>query len=752
MPKVEDDFFDPTLTNEDIVNEIDADNEKDFLRQLKKKNKDFLLKCDLLERERIAGYICERLDEVAEKHKDLEEKIDKNDEVFRMVRRTIPGDDGDLPNYTSPISTIAVEVIHADIMNTFHTPKDIGTVLPVEEGDIPKVKKLSTFMNWSTKHELDIFDKTDRLFHNSSKVGEAPYLMHWVKEYGTEIKREPVMNPANPSEPLYDPDTQEVLYQEVEEQKLLYNAPRLEIFSRKDYKQPTNALMDHKPEWESRKIRMSYNTYLQMELQGKFYKGSIDEIKEWENEHSEESNKDDYEGDEIPIGKWHEEFEEWYGTMRLQTIKADAEDETEDRQELEEEIIAIVHTSSETLCQLRINKFPMKERPIGIDYFMPDDEGRRAGRGVMDVMEAIQDGYDALYNQFIFGVAQANNPIIFTAATGNMRQEPLKVKAGFMYPVRDASATQIFRIPPPDASIGQVLELITQWSQLLFGISAFAAGVESTIDPDAPARKTALIVQQGNVRRNTIIKRKNKTLQDILRRWFLLYKANMPPNKYMRIVGESKDNPWKFDAVSILDFSVSAIPDFEIVGNVLNANKTLEANKALSVYQILIANPFFSPQTRNGLQALNSLTKWLIDKMDETGLSNFLPQAEGEVVNTPEEENARFLQGDQGEPTPQEDHVRHIQVHRDFINDPTIPEEIKVKIVLPHIQKHAEMLQQLITQQQVLGELGVPQAQGAQPPPQGVPNASQPNERSQAGVGPIPQGEAQTVFPGRGVV
>ena len=700
------------VSNESIIKEIDADNEKEYLKEIKKKNKGFLIDgLTVLEKERLGRFIIERFNEVKTKHNTFSDKIDDWDSVYRMERKELPGSDGETPNYRTPLTTVALEVIHANMINVFFTPKDWVRALPTEEGDMPKVKKLDVFANWSAKNELKLFEQVDRLFHNSSKVGEAPYLVHWVKEYGTEIVRDIVRNPANPTEPLYDPDTKEPIFQEREEPKLLYNGPKLEIFSRKDYYQPENAIMDKTPEWEMRKIRLSYDEYLKEQLQGKMYADSIREIMDWGGS-GDDSNKEDYEGEQIPVGKWNKEFLEFYGRLRVNVIKSDGDDE--EMQELEEEFIAVVNIESETLCQLRKNKFPLKMRPMGMDYFIPDDEGRRAGIGVPEFLDGMQKGYDALFNQFVLGTMGSNNPIIFYEPMGNTRNEPKKLKLGYMYPTHNSASIKIFQLPPPNQSIQNMLELFQSWSQLLFGISDYSAGVESKIDPTAPAKKAEIVVQQGNVRLNAIIKRKNKTLNDIFKRWFLLYKENMPPNKYMRIVGESEDNPFKFEAVTLSDFSLKSLPDFEMKGNVLNVNKALEANKAIAIYGLLTQNPFFNPQSPQGLQSLHALTKWLIDKFDETGLSRFLPSVPGEQVQTPEEENARFMQGDSGEPTQEEDHANHIRIHHTFIANPNIPQPIKEN-VMAHIQAHIQMLQQKIQQQQMMQQAGIDPSQFAQP-------------------------------------
>jgi len=708
MPNFQDSL---NASPEEIISEINASNEKDYLRQLKKRHKNYLIDgMGILEKERVAEYIIQRFKDVKTNHEELESRIDEYDDIYRMVRKPVSGDDGSMPNYRTPLSTVASEVIHANIMNTFFTPRDVGRVLPTEEGDVKKVNKLTTFLNWSVDNELNIFENIDRLFHNSNKNGECPYIVHWVKEYGTEIKREIIFNPTDPSQPLIDPETQEPLYQEREEQKLLYNGPKLEIFSRKDYYQPKNAVMGKIPQWEMRKVRISYDTYLRDELQGKMFNGSTQEIKEWAGE-GEPSNQEDYEGNIIPVGEFEQEFIEFYGRIRLKVVKSDSEDETVEEEELEEEVIGLVHIKSEVLCSLRKNKFPLKMRPIGVDYFIPDDEGRRVGIGIMEFLDSIQKAYDALFNQYIFGVTQSNNPIIFFSPTGNQRKEPIKLKNGFAYPTSDPKSVTMFKLPAPDAQMNASLELIIQWSQLLFGISDFTAGIESRIDPTGPAKKAEIVVAQGNVRMNHIVKRKVKTIQDIFKRWYLLYKDNMPPNKFMRIVGDSKDNPWKFDNVTLSDFALKSIPDFELTGNVLTSNKNLEVNKRIAIYQLLVQNPFFSVQTQPGIQALHSLTKWLIDGLDEMGLTRFLPEAPGENVQTPEEENARFLQGDSGEPEQGEDHINHIKVHRKMLIDPTVPEEIK-KEVLRHINATVEMMKKEVQQQIVLSQTQFPNQQG----------------------------------------
>lgn len=709
-------------TNEENRKELNEINEEVYLKSVKEQNKRFLIRLSALEKERIAAKLAGFYEDALPKHKELEDKIDAWNETWRMERRQVRGTDGDTPNYQTPLSTVTAEVVHANIMNVFFTPTKVMNVLPTEAGDVAKIKKLDTFGNWSMNNEMNIFDECDRLFHQSTKYGESPYIVDWHKEYGVEIKREPLLSPVD-NTPLIDEDTQEPIFQERDVPKILYNGPRLSSFSRKDLILPLNAMRNRRP-WEMRRVRMTSDETLRKEKEGKFFTGVSEKI-DWGS--SSENTAVDNEGDEIKLGKNEKVFIEFYGRLQINEMKSSDTEELNFK-ELEDEFIAIFEPESQELCAIRKNKFPLKMRPIGIDELIPDDEGRQNALGVMPFMEANQTAYDAFFNQFAWGTIQANNPTIFFTPFGNMKKEPIKLKSGYAYPTADPKSVITIKIPPPDLSLRNMMDEVKTWAQLLFGVSNFSAGVESSVDPTGPAKKAELIVAQGNVRLNLIIKRKNKTLKDIFKRWFLLYSENMPPNKFMRIAGEDRETPWQFKKMNLEDFALKSIPDFELTGNVLNANKTLAARKASVVFQLLSQNFFFQPQTTQGLQALHSLTKWFLDQLDETGISNFLPVLpEGENVSTPEEENARFMQGDTGEPAPNEDHIDHIRKHNLLLADPTVPENIRQN-VFDHIQLHNKALQTVIASQlavqqggglNVGGETG--QGQNVQPG-QGTPN------------------------------
>lgn len=726
---------------------IKAKDELSYYKQLKKKYKNYLLDgLDEIEKERVAQWIIDEYNNNIGKHKELCDKLTEYDSVYRMERKEVVGSDGSLPNYRTPLTTVSIDVVHANEMNVFFSPKDPIRAIPTEPNDAKKTSKLSTFANWSMKNELELFPNIDRLFHSSNKNGECPYMLHWFKEWGVEFKREIVVNPEDPKEPLYDEDTGEVIYRETEVPTLLYDAPKLEILSRKDYIQPKDSIMGVLPRWEMVIRRYSFDDIWKEEESGKMYKGSRDNIEGWGDSETPLNQKEDYDGDEQKLDGWEKEVILFFGKLRVNVIKSKAmgkpdEDDIEELQELEDEFIAEVHIQSKTLLSLRKNKFPLKMRPVGMDYCMPDDEGRRAGIGMVSFLDSIQKAYDVIFNQYIFGTMQSNNPFGFFKPTGNMRNEPIKIENGYLYPSSDPGSVNMIVLPPPNASMQNVIQLLMQWAQLLFGISDYSAGVQSSIDQNAPARKAQIIVEQGNVRLNMIIKRKLDTLKDICFRWYLLYRDNMPKGKYMRIVGDNENDPWKFEPISIEDFKLKSFPDFELTGNILSSNKQLQANQALSLYQVMIANPFFSPQTKDGLQALHSLTKWLIDKLDDTGVSRFMPKMPGDSIETPEEENARFMQGDNGNPTETDDHMVHIKKHMEFMQNTMIPDEIKPNMA-KHITAHVEMLRQQLTQQAVMqmlaqhspqvpgGMNGQPQAPQQQPgpAPAGMPNSVLPQQ------------------------
>lgn len=697
---------------------------KEFLGKIKKRNKYLLIEMDDEEKRRVGNEIIRLYNEALPEHEIICEKIDQWDEVSRLLRKEVVGSQGELPNYRMPISFVTHEVIHANVMNVFFSPQDPMRCIPTAVDDIDKVDNISIFGNWSMKNEMDLFVKFDQLDHASIKNGEAVAMIYWKKEYGVEIKRIPVKDEEG--NVVYDDDTQEPIYQEKEIETLIYNAPYMEILNRKDYIQPQGCMMDEIPEWEACIRRFTYNSFLEDELQGKYFTGSIDKIHNWPNPELPTIGKQTIEGEDIMIPGWSKDFLLWFGRMRVTVIEEGLQpNEAVKAHELEDELEAVVHIKSKTLCSLKKNRRPMKMRPFVVDYFIPDDTGRRAGIGAYEIMDSLQKCYDAVFNNYVYGEELSNSPIAFYAPTGNMRDEKFKIQKGYAYPTSDPNSVKLFQFPQPNDSSRALMDMIQQWTQLMFGISDYAAGMQSEIDPSASGKKVQLIVEQGNVRLNMIIKRKNNTLKNIFKRWFLLYRDNMPPNKFMRIAGEAKD-PWKFEAINYEDFALQSLPDFELTGNILNANKQLEANKAIAIYQLLVANVMFNPSTQQGIKAYGQLTKWLIDKIGDAQLSNFVGGSDNAVVLTPEEENALMLQGEEDvQPHQGEDIANHLRVHTAYLQSAHVPEPIKMQIA-KHIQATLLMAKQMMAQKLAELQAGMPpQNQGQMLPPNGMANPAQ---------------------------
>lgn len=685
--------------------DLTQDDRKAYLRSIGKRNKYLLIDLTDEENERVGKHIISLYNKAMPEHELICQKIDDWDEISRMIRKEVIGSQGELPNYRMPFSFLTHEVIHSNVMNTFFTPQEIMRVIPTAVDDISKTNNISVFGNWSMKNEMDIFTGFDTLDHASIKNGESVAMIYWKKEYGVEIQRIPMKDENG--HVMYDEETKDPIYQEKEVDKIIYNAPYMEIINRKDYMQPEDCMMNETPEWEACIRRFTYDSYLRDQEQGKYYEGSIEKIKNWPSSELPAISKETLDGEDIMVAPWSKEFLLWFGRLRVDMVKIGAQEQEEvDAYELEDEMEAIVHIKSKTLCSLKKNRRPMKQRPFVNDYFQPDDTGRRCGIGVYELMDPLQKCYDAVFNNYVYGEELSNSPIVFFSPTGGQRDERFKIQKGYAYPTSDPNSVKLFQFPPPNESSRSLMDLVQQWGQFMFGISDYAAGMQSNIDPSASGKKVQLIVDQGNVRLNMIIKRKNNVLKEIFKRWFLLYRDNMPPNKFMRIAGESKD-PWKFEAINYEDFALQSIPDFELTGNVLNANKQLEANKAIAVYQLLITNALFNPATQQGLRAYTQLSKWLIDKIGDAQLSNFVGGTDDEgVVLTPEEENALMLQGEEDvEPHPGEDIAHHLMVHKQYLSMPYVPDTIKQQVA-KHMQKTLLMVKQLMVQKLAMMQAG----------------------------------------------
>src|SRR3990167_3365501 len=89
-------------TDKDIEQEIVKANEKDYYKQIKAKNKNYLIKLTQLERERVAKHICSRYDEEKQNHIEKCNRLDEYNSIYLMQRQSTVGDDGTNPNYRTP--------------------------------------------------------------------------------------------------------------------------------------------------------------------------------------------------------------------------------------------------------------------------------------------------------------------------------------------------------------------------------------------------------------------------------------------------------------------------------------------------------------------------------------------------------------------------------------------------------------------------------------------------------------------------
>ena len=672
--------------------------EEQFIAKIKEKNKRVLLKLSDEDKERIVHRVIDEWYNVdLSYHNEISDAVDKWDEQWRMTRKKLLGADENTPDYRQALSTVILEVIHANVMNVFFAQEDIVNALPTEEEDIKKLPKLTIFMNWSAKNELHIFEKCDRLFHNTGKVGGTPYKMYWTKEYGVVKKTHPITNPFT-NQPAIDPENNEPMVEEYEEPKVLYDGAVLEIFSRKDYIIPKGSSLDKKPHHEIHRLRLFKDDIIRREKEGRYYVGVSEKITDSQ---GGETSVTDKEGTAVSLAPNEKTILEAYGTMILKEYDEEKKDE---RLTTEEEYIFTVCLEDRTLCAAKKNRFPLKMRPIGFSRFIPDDEGRFEGIGIMEFMENVQLEYDALHNQTLKSGVASNSPIAFYTPLGNRKNEPVKLEFGYAYPTTDPNSVKLFQFPGPNQQIFELMKIAIYWAERMFSVGDYQTGQTSEIDPTAPGIKVEKLIESGNVRLNLAIKRYNQTMKDIFLRHFLLYQENMPPNKFMRIAGESND--FQFKKIALEDFALKGLPDFELTGNVLSSNKALEAQKATAVYSALIKNILFQPNTPQGLQAYYQLTKWWVDKMNVLGVSKFIPKIPGEIIHTPEEENARFLQGENIQPLENEPHLEHIKVHNNMLLGQNIPDEVKQAIVA-HNKVHTQMLQTAIMKETMFGKQAV---------------------------------------------
>ena len=176
--------------------------------------------------------------------------------------------------------------------------------------------------------------------------------------------------------------------------------------------------------------------------------------------------------------------------------------------------------------------------------------------------------------------------------------------------------------------------------------------------PNAPRTygQQAMLQAESNQRVFLDLQLERETFSEILHRVWEADKRWLPKPVFFRVAEED---------IEMSEDDFQGDYDFDIGPPTSQINRQQSQQDLMQLYSLAMANPL----SMQNPAIILALSKALLDKFGYPQISALLPDPEQMAPpQSAEQENVRLLQGEDVDPHPADNHVRHIQVHQGLID------------------------------------------------------------------------------------
>ncbi len=648
-------------------------------------------------------------------------------------------------NLHIPLTMASVEAYHGKIVATLDAPSlNLFHLVPTETGDVRRTDTLSKWVNWAFQRNMRAIPALERAAHGGIINGMQQAVMLWRKQVRKlrEAHRAPLdsLPPAfKPSDVAAihfgpamveatnrtefdcfvrfhengrtrdcelhvlmedereDPSDEEVEY-EVEHDKVVWNAPKLEIpapgdlLGSPDGDDLAHGTFHFHRSWLSLEDVHDYkrqNYYrLSNERLGKLRtaleRGGVS------GDTYDSSALRDLVGDMAGIALTTSKRR-----SRFMLIMAYLRYDLDHDGYAEEIIVHNIIAPNGEWWVVRIERLdtvcPDGERPfLSFEFQYIDHEP--IAFGIVDVLAAIQAAANTEYNQRYDRNSVRTNPFFTYDPMSGISPGTLRLRPGTGVPAVGVQFPS-WNTDAPNPYAAQEL-----WAMVerLVPINDVSMGNYTGGRPTAGG--TAMLIQQAASLWKRFVVRYARFCASAGEKAWGLYAANMDARMAFRVTG-SKET----ETITRDDLRMGY--DFQVSLDTIEQNPEMAKASAVLLYQMLQANPMMQEPTAQ---------KWLIELLldahkvpDKTGAVGHL-NVVATTMMTPLQELALAVQGIQPAPSIKDDHEAHIQEHLAHLASEPAVEQYPVS--RPLIEKHIEMHQRMLTvqqraaQQQTLGQ------------------------------------------------
>jgi len=545
--------------------------------------------------EEFLKYLCEEIDAIDQKQQLYFKEFDIDDDQYDGIleEKTFPFEDSS--NIAVPMTPEKVDAVATRAIKAIVEAEPIWIVEPTEESDIEACEKQERFLDFIAKNKIDYEEVVGNVAFDATLYGTGILELTWAQEVervrgigkyaGKKGLKEFLASYPDAQEKypafvrrLEEGETIDILE---EYDDVVYNAAKPIHIPIRDFVINPDNITLKKASLYGKRFSQTGNE-LRQKAKDNYYDdiSSLTLVKE--------STGEDAQSVDMKFLK--REFQ----CYRLVVSYAFEEGETEQKY-----LVELVYDSNKSKKQLlRIVQYPYwHNQPCFIPFHITRRKRSFYREGIAKMLRYPQLAADVLFNLGI-DIATIQAMPSFKARRSAKSVLARELNKGW-YPgvifwVDDID-NDLKEIRHGEGNIGQLQNLeqtANRYGELRSGISPYMSGKESSTDKDAPARKTAILLNESNMRVGAYIKQLQRSNREVAFQLIQLYYQFMPAGQEYRILNEAGDPA--FPKINRDEIQLRA--DYRPHGSADTLNRVYEQESLFQNYERLRANPLLSPE------------------------------------------------------------------------------------------------------------------------------------------------------------
>ena len=335
------------------------------------------------------------------------------------------------------------------------------------------------------------------------------------------------------------------------------------------------------------------------------------------------------------------------------------------------------------------------------------------GEGVLDQVRELSEEVDAIFNQMTDGNTLSLLRPFFFDPSGDLDASAIELAPNKGVPVTDPQRNVY--VPPFDINTDRLINairMVLEFIERLTAASSYVMGKESEIvGGSGTATRTQAIMQSAEIRFTRPVERLKSAAACILTKTLDLIQLNIPPGMETRVLGEK--NQQIFHINELTEEGLSGQFDAYILNDPTMGSKATEREVVTMLYSLLMQNPIVITDPFK----IYKLTSDVLKSVGKDPVEYLGPAPNPDDVDEPDQENTLILQGDFNRVRANlaENHFNHIQVHTSMLQSPTFAQLARtapalsqqvIAYVMNHIMEHQTMMQNMLTLMSKIGGRG----------------------------------------------